>query len=620
MADPSARVLAVQRLLRVEHDGAHAARLADGSAPPDVSRQAVEYVGGVTRQKRWLDFVLGAFYRGSVQNLDPELLQILRIGTYDLVVRRTAPHAAVHEAVEAAKAVLHRGAAGLANGVLRAIDRAHRAGTLPRPDSGDPADDLAVRHSHPTWAVRRWLSLWGADATRAFLEASNDAGRYALRCTAGPEGVPGLIDRLAALGVEAEPARWAPGFVEVDRLQPVLRGGLLAEGVAAVQDQAAGLVVAVLDPQPGDAVLDGAAAPGGKAVGAALAMRDRGRVVALDVSEAKARLVRQSAERQGASVVQAEAGDLATWAANRAFDRVLLDAPCSGSGVLAKRADLRWRRSPDGLAELAALQDRLLDAAARHVAPGGLLVYATCSVEPEENDDRVAAFLGPPPGVLARLRGPLRAGRAGRRARVPRAPPRPRDRRGVRRPPPLRTMTDLAAPYLDARARLAALTDGLDGALFNHKPSHGSWSAGECVVHLNKLSKGYLPRLEAAAALDAPRADGPFHYGWVGRQFIDAVRPGARPIPTANAMKPPPADGRQSAVDAARALARFEADTDRYVAAVESAAGLDLAQIKLRSPFLPVLRLPLGVWLDALGQHAVRHVMQAERAVADGRR
>ena len=400
MADPTARVLAVQRLLRVEHQGAHAARLAGavpggeagGAVSPETSRRAVDYLSGVTRQKRWLDFVIGQFYRGRVQDLDPELLQILRIGAYDLVVKETAPHAAVNEAVETAKAMVHRGAAGLANGVLRAIVRAQRAGTIRPPDTGDPADDLAVRYSHPTWAVRRWLERWGADATRAFLEASNDAGRYTLRCTAGAAGVPGLLDRLAALGVQAEPARWTKDFVEVDRLQPVLRGGLIREGACAVQDQAAGLVVHVLDPQPGESVLDGAAAPGGKAVGAALAMGDQGRVVALDVSESKTALVRQAAERQGVHTVEAVAADLATWGGGT-FARVLLDAPCSGSGVLAKRADLRWRRQPDDLERLAALQDRLLDAAAQHVAPSGLLVYSTCSVEPEENDDRVRAFL-----------------------------------------------------------------------------------------------------------------------------------------------------------------------------------------------------------------------------------
>lgn len=393
MDHPSARVLAVHRLLRIEAEGAHAARLTDRSIPPEVSRQAVELVSGVTRQKRYLDFLLAAFYRGEVRALDPELRQVLRIGAYDLVIRQTAPHAAVNEAVEAAKALLHKGAASVTNGVLRALDRALRKGTLPEPASGDPADDLAVRFSHPTWTVRRWRERWGDESTRQFLASTNDPGRYALRVTGGAKAVPAFVERLRALDVGAQPSRWADDFVEVDRLQPILRSGLLEEGACAVQDVAAGLVIRVLAPEPGERVLDAAAAPGGKAVYAALRMGDRGEVVALDVSEAKTRLVAQAAERQGATIVRSETGDLTTWEAETPFDRVLLDAPCSGTGVLAKRADLRWRRSPEALAELTALQDRLLDAAATHVRPGGLLVYSTCSVEAEENEDRVHAFL-----------------------------------------------------------------------------------------------------------------------------------------------------------------------------------------------------------------------------------
>ncbi|PAP77359.1 16S rRNA (cytosine(967)-C(5))-methyltransferase RsmB [Rubrivirga marina] len=393
MADPTARVLAVQRLLRVEAEGAHVARLADGAHPPDVSRRAVDYVSGVTRQKRWLDFLIAEFYRGDVEGLDPELRQILRIGTYELIEREVAPHAAVNEAVETAKALLHRGAAGLTNGVLRALDRAHRAGALPDPDTGDLANDLAVRYSHPTWPVRRWLDRWGEEATRAFLAASNEPGHFTLRVTGGAEAVPGVIRELADLGVEAEPSEWTDDFLAVDRLQPILRSGLLDEGTVAVQDVAAGLVVHVLDPQPEERILDAAAAPGGKAVYAALRMHDRGEVAALDVSEAKVGLIAGAARRHGLSIVRPVKADLTTWESDARFDRVLLDAPCSGSGVLAKRADLRWRRSPEGLDELAELQDALLDAAARHVRPGGLLVYSTCSVEAEENDDRVAAFL-----------------------------------------------------------------------------------------------------------------------------------------------------------------------------------------------------------------------------------
>lgn len=171
--------------------------------------------------------------------------------------------------------------------------------------------------------------------------------------------------------------------------------------------------------------------------------------------------------------------------------------------------------------------------------------------------------------------------------------------------------------YRQSQERLHRLLDGLPAGppddAFNRKPGPRSWSVGECVVHLNRMSKGYLPVLEEAAALDGPRGKGPFGYGWVATKFIDAQRPGSRSIRTVKAMRPPPTDGRRSAINRARALARFDADTDRYVAAVERADGLDIGRVMVRSPFLPILRLPLGAFFEALGHHALRHVAQAER-------
>ncbi len=393
MAHPSARALAVQRLLRVEEDGAHVARLGGRGVPPDVARHASDYVAGVTRLRRWLDFLIDHFYRGDAESLDPVLRQVLRIGVYELLVRETAPHAAVNEAVATAKRLLHKGGAGLTNAVLRALQRADRAGTLPTPDTGDEAEDLAIQHSHPTWLVRRWLDAFGPEETVRLLAFNNTIPRYALRVTAGAPGRDAFLARLDDLDADPAPSAWLDDFVTVGRLQPVLRGGLLEDGVCAVQDEAAGLVIRVLDPAPGEIVLDAAAAPGGKAVYAALRMANQGRVTALDVSEAKTALVAEAAERQGVGIVETTVGDLTTWTSPARFDRVLLDAPCSGTGVLAKRADLRWNRTPEDFDELTALQDRLLDAAARHVEPGGLLVYSTCSIEADENDDRVRAFL-----------------------------------------------------------------------------------------------------------------------------------------------------------------------------------------------------------------------------------
>ncbi len=392
----TARALAVERLLRIEEEGAYVG-LEDAGEAADAreARQATEYVAGVTRHRRWLDFVLSQFYRGDFSGMEPRLKQILRVGLYDFLFLHTPPHAALNEAVELAKRQVRPGAGRLTNGILRSIQR--QKDDLPKPDTGDVAEDLALRHSHPTWMVRRWLDRFGAEETVALLEWNNRRPVYGLRLNPQRTTPDAFRKTLAEAGAEWEPPLYLGDFVRTQSVQPVLRAGLLQNGTCAVQDEAAGLVVRLLDSQPGEMIIDGCAAPGGKACYAAAQMGGQGRVLAFDVHRARLRLVHHAARQQGFSeTIQTEAADLRSVARRPEppqADRVLLDAPCSGLGVLAKRADLRWQRTRDDLDDLATLQDELLRAAARLVRPGGLLVYATCTTEPEENEARVAAFL-----------------------------------------------------------------------------------------------------------------------------------------------------------------------------------------------------------------------------------
>jgi 16S rRNA (cytosine967-C5)-methyltransferase len=244
--------------------------------------------------------------------------------------------------------------------------------------------------------VRRWLERYGAEETRRLLEANNARPVYGVRVNTHHITPEAFHARLDEEGISWEASPYLDDFVRIRRLQPVIQAGLLADGSCMVQDEGAGLVVRLLDPQPDETVLDACAAPGGKALYAASRMQGRGRVLAYDVHPGRIRLVSQAAGTLGLTNVVAEAADLRDLAGQQpppAADRVLLDVPCSGLGVLAKRADLRWQRTPEDMAELVALQDDLLDAAAALVRPGGVLVYSTCTIEPEENEDRVSAFL-----------------------------------------------------------------------------------------------------------------------------------------------------------------------------------------------------------------------------------
>lgn len=174
-------------------------------------------------------------------------------------------------------------------------------------------------------------------------------------------------------------------------------------------------------------------------------------------------------------------------------------------------------------------------------------------------------------------------------------------------------LQDYLADLRSAQQEVHAVADGLPADAFNWKPAPDAWSVGECVVHLNIVAEGYVPALEGALTDDAPRGAGPFRYGWVSRRFIDALRPGSRPIRTGRAMKPAPAEAARSHHDPAATLADFDRLTDRLATLVERADGLDVGRIRMRSPFLRPLRLPVGAFLEAIGQHALRHAGQARR-------
>jgi len=392
----SARSHAFRQLNRIEQEGAFIGLAGEEDLlemDPREERQALEYIAGVTRWRRWLDFLLASAYRGDYETMEPSLRQVLRIGLYDLLFLATPPHAALNEAVELAKKRVRQGAGGLVNGVLRNLLR--RKEDLPEPHTGRVAEDLAIRYSHPTWMVERWLDRYGRDATIALLAWNNSRPVYGVRINTLKNPVQDFQQVLNERGIAFTPSPYLDYFVRVPKLQGLVRAGLLAEGYCAVQDESAGLVVALLDPQPGETIVDACAAPGGKATHAAQRMQNTGRIIACDVHEGRLRLVEQSARDQGIPIIETRAGDFRETAPQEDFqaDRVLLDAPCSGLGVLSKRADLRWNRSPEEVRELTQLQDELLDAAAQAVRSGGLLVYSTCTIEPEENEERVVAFL-----------------------------------------------------------------------------------------------------------------------------------------------------------------------------------------------------------------------------------
>ncbi|MEW5309869.1 MAG: hypothetical protein WDW38_001717 [Sanguina aurantia] len=371
-------------------------------------RTVKNLVASVTRLKRRLDYIISELTQKSPNGLEPGMREVLRIAIYELVEKGMAPHA-LGEHVEIAKAVVRESAGGFANGVLRNAARMIEAGTLPDPQrdmaSGTARDlvrKLAVVHSHPTWMVTRWMARFGPEAAADLMAYNNQLPIYGVRANLS-KGVNAskLCEQLRAESVVCEPSQALSNeFVRVKAgMQALLGKGFVANGSCHIQDESAGLVVALLDPQPGDTVLDCCAAPGGKTMFAAARMRGKGFITAMDVSARRLNALRSSADAAGVGrMVTTVAADLRQYARDMpsdapGFDKVLLDAPCSGTGVLAKRSDLRWRRRAEDIPMLSALQDELLDSAAVLVRPNGILMYSTCSIEQDEGPERIAAFL-----------------------------------------------------------------------------------------------------------------------------------------------------------------------------------------------------------------------------------
>jgi 16S rRNA (cytosine967-C5)-methyltransferase len=393
LTGPDARGVAHQVLVRVEATDAFADlllgdRLAEAPLSPTDRALATRLVYGTLAWQGRLDHHLGALVRTPLARLDPPVRAALRLGLYQLLfLDRVPAYAAVDASVRLARTA-GRGAAGLVNAVLRRAAAAGPAG-LPLPDPAtDPIERLAVEWSHPRWLVERWAAELGPEELPLLLAANNTRGPTAVRANRLRTTRDALLAELARAGVRAAPSRWASEGVVIAHGAARLRE-LTAwrDGRLAFQGEASQLVAPMLGLVPGARVLDACAAPGGKAVHAAALLEGRGLVAALDRRPGGAHRIATEATRLGAVAVHPIAGDARHPPLAGAFDAVLVDAPCSGLGTLRRHPELRWRRRPADIPRLAALQREILAAVAPLVRPGGMLLYAVCTLARDENED-----------------------------------------------------------------------------------------------------------------------------------------------------------------------------------------------------------------------------------------
>jgi len=401
-ANRSARQVALDVLVKVEEAGAYSnLQLNRTLQSEQLSRAdaglATELVYGTISRKLTIDYWLSQLVAKGLHKLQPWVHQLLRMSMYQLLwLDRIPAHAVVNEAVKIAKKRGHQGISGMVNGVLRNVLRKQEELKPELIALSTDAETLSVRYSFPIWLVERWLTVYGREATEQILHASNEPPHSSIRVNTMKTSPHAVLEELEAAGLQVSLSPIAPAGINVEK------GGHLAalegfkEGHWSLQDESSMLVAEVLEPKPGMKVLDACAAPGGKSMHIGELMKGEGMLLSNDLHEHKRKLIEEQAARLGLEHVQTSSQDavlLADSLEPASFDAVLLDAPCSGFGVIRRKPEIKWTKQPGDVKDIAGIQTQLLDAISGLVKPGGVLVYSTCTIAKEENEEQVASFL-----------------------------------------------------------------------------------------------------------------------------------------------------------------------------------------------------------------------------------
>ena len=380
-------------------------RARDPLADPRDRALATDLATGTLRWRGAIDYQLQRRSAKPLAKLDPPVLDALRLGAYQILFLERVPvSAVVNDSVDLVKGAAFTSASGFVNAVLRRLSR--ERDSLTWPDRSNLVEHLAVVHSHPGWLVARWLARYGEAETEAWLRFNNEPPAITLVANRLLGTRDELAARLAREGIATEPTRVAPHGLRAVSGRP-LASAAFRDGYCLVQDEASQIVPELVQAQESRRVLDACASPGGKTVAIAAQCNRDAVVVASDVRPRRVNLLAATLQRCRATQVRVVHLGASTPLPFRddVFDRVLIDAPCSGLGTVRRDPDIRWRRQPGQLAEFARAQLDLLRRVARVVTPGGAIVYSTCSSEPEENEDVVSAFLRDAPEFAA---APLR--------------------------------------------------------------------------------------------------------------------------------------------------------------------------------------------------------------------
>ena len=374
-----------------------------------------EMVLGTLRWRGRLDTHLQHALKSRGKKIEPRLLHLLRLGAYQILFMDRVPEsAAVNESVRLAKVLFkNEKITGFVNALLRSVIRNQDRDLFP-PFPERPVEHITQAFSHPSWLVERWVKEFGPETARNLCAANNRKPPFAVRTNTLKITREELHRRLGEADLSSQPTFFSPEGLLLRKSPVLAEERLFQEGLYFVQDESSQVVPHLLSPQPGERILDACAAPGGKTTHLAQLMEDRGEILALELHGSRVKLIEENCRRLGITIVrviEADASQSLPFPPGETFDRILLDAPCTGLGILHRNPEAKWRRKPEDIARLAQFQKSLLDNVSSWLKPGGSLVYSTCTMTPEENDGVVNSFLETHPKFrLENLREALPAG------------------------------------------------------------------------------------------------------------------------------------------------------------------------------------------------------------------
>lgn len=406
---PRARQLAIEALVQIEKGGAYSNLLLNQlfqknrKLDPRDRGLITELVYGTLQQQRLIDFYLQPFLKQDIDKLEHWVKQLLRISLYQFMfLDRVPEHAIVHEAVEISKHLGHKGITGMVNGVLRNFLRSPRVSLE---TIKNPVEQLAVRTSHPTWLVQRWVEQLGMDTATKVCEENNRSPKLTIRVNLLKSTRSEIKDQLEQQGYMVKETTHSPiGLIvesNKEHVGTLTNSSLFLEGYITIQDESSMLIAPLLDPQPGMKVLDACAAPGGKTTHLAEMMKNEGEILALDLHPHKVKLIQASARRLEIDIIHTKALDarklpdlyMENGIVQPSFDRILLDAPCSGFGVIRRKPDIKWKKKEEDIEQISQIQYKLLSQVSKLLKKDGQLVYSTCTIELAENELLIQRFL-----------------------------------------------------------------------------------------------------------------------------------------------------------------------------------------------------------------------------------